>query len=152
VERAIDNIDRKVEKRLRGERMAGLLNVYGTLLTPKQCALACAHYQQGQSFSQIARAHNVSRQAVHDAVRHADRILEEYDSKLGFAAAARAAGPALPVSTDSGAKAVEILNRLKGRVARQGIIYSTEWIIKDINDVLEIIEGKPQPEMQPATT
>lgn len=140
--------------------MSGLLDVYGALLTAKQLELASAHYKLGQSFSHIAREHKVSRQAIHDAVRHADRILEEYEQKLGFMASGRKASAVPPpggsdihtmtpgemcASSKTSGQAqqlVDILDRLRARVARQGIIYSADWIVKELSEALQLIESR----------
>ena len=55
---------------------------YGNLLTEKQAAMVRAYAVDGLSFSDVARQCNVSRQAVHESVRSAERVLSEYDDKL----------------------------------------------------------------------
>src|SRR5690606_7734233 len=63
-------------------RIGLLIDLYGGLLTDRQRTFIQAHYEEDLSFGEIARTHGVSRQAVHDAVKHAEAALDEYESKL----------------------------------------------------------------------
>ena len=59
-----------------------LFDLYGALLTEKQQRCVELHYLQDFSLSEIAEELCVSRQAVHDMLRRAEHILEEYEGKL----------------------------------------------------------------------
>jgi hypothetical protein len=61
-----------------------LMDLYGQLLTDRQRRFVNLHYGEDMSFGEIARGHGVSRQAIHDAVKHAEQALEDYESKLGL--------------------------------------------------------------------
>lgn len=63
-------------------RIGQLLDLYGGLLTDRQRTFITQHYQEDLSFGEIARANGISRQAIHDAVKHAESALEEYEAKL----------------------------------------------------------------------
>ncbi|GEM_PF-498085 len=63
-------------------RIGLLVDLYGNLLTERQRKFVLLHFNQDQSFGEIAQVFGVSRQAVHDAVKHAERSLEEYEAKL----------------------------------------------------------------------
>ena len=63
-------------------RMAALYDFYGALLTEKQRIYLEMHYLQDLSLSEIADEAGISRQAVHDILKRAEYILEEYESKL----------------------------------------------------------------------
>ena len=63
-------------------RVGLLLDLYGALLTERQRSFVQLHFNEDHSFGEIAREHSVSRQAVHDAVKHAENALESYESKL----------------------------------------------------------------------
>ncbi|MDN5346616.1 MAG: uncharacterized protein PWP65_180 [Clostridia bacterium] len=67
-------------------RIARLLDFYGPLLTPKQREWLELHYYHDFSLREIASASGVSRQAVHDGIQRAEKLLEGYESKLGFLA------------------------------------------------------------------
>lgn len=63
-------------------RIGLLLDLYGNLLTERQREFVILHYDEDQSFGEIALGKGVSRQAVHDAVKHAEKSLEQYERKL----------------------------------------------------------------------
>lgn len=61
-----------------------LVDFYGPLLTEKQRNVWDFHYQQDLSLSEIAEVENISRQAIHDLLKRTERILSEYEDKLGL--------------------------------------------------------------------
>lgn len=61
-----------------------LVDFYGPLLTEKQRNVWDLHYQQDLSLSEIAEVENISRQAIHDLLKRTERILSEYEDKLGL--------------------------------------------------------------------
>ena len=63
-------------------RIGRLCDLYSALLTEKQQRCVELHYLQDFSLSEIAEELCVSRQAVHDMLRRAEHILEEYEGKL----------------------------------------------------------------------
>ena len=63
-------------------RIGRLFDLYSALLTEKQQRCVELHYLQDFSLSEIAEELSVSRQAVHDMLRRAEHILEEYEGKL----------------------------------------------------------------------
>ena len=63
-------------------RIGRLFDLYSALLTEKQQRCVELHYLQDFSLSEIAEELCVSRQAVHDMLRRAEHILEEYEGKL----------------------------------------------------------------------
>jgi hypothetical protein len=63
-------------------RIGLLLELYGSLLTERQRDFVRLHFDEDQSFAEIAQCYTISRQAVYDTVRHAQRSLEEYESHL----------------------------------------------------------------------
>ncbi|MDA8229173.1 MAG: putative DNA-binding protein [Desulfitobacterium hafniense] len=65
-------------------KMALLADFYGPLLTEKQRNVWDLHYQQDLSLSEIAEVEEISRQAVHDLLKRTERILLEYEEKLGL--------------------------------------------------------------------
>lgn len=64
--------------------MALLADFYGPLLTEKQQNVWDLHYQQDLSLAEIAEAEHISRQAIYDLLKRTERILVEYEAKLGL--------------------------------------------------------------------
>ena len=64
--------------------MALFADFYGPLLTEKQRNVWDLHYQQDLSLAEIAGLEHISRQAIHDLLKRTERILEEYEQKLGL--------------------------------------------------------------------
>ncbi|KJS48665.1 putative DNA-binding protein [Desulfosporosinus sp. BICA1-9] len=64
--------------------MALLVDFYGPLLTEKQKNVWDLHYQQDLSLAEIAEIEHISRQAIHDLLKRTERILAEYEEKLGL--------------------------------------------------------------------
>jgi predicted DNA-binding protein YlxM (UPF0122 family) len=124
-------------------RMKALLDIYGSLLTRKQLALALMHFGDHLSLSEIGRRQNVSRQAVHDAIRHVTRILEDYEDKL------RLLGNVRPIGLPAGSPRMDDvkakLDDLKAKLLRQRIVYSVDWVVQDINLILEFIAQPAEP-------
>ena len=65
-------------------KMALLADFYGPLLTEKQRNVWDLHYQQDLSLAEIAEVEHISRQAIHDLIKRTERILAEYEDKLGL--------------------------------------------------------------------
>jgi predicted DNA-binding protein YlxM (UPF0122 family) len=131
-------------KRLTGqsqnhEHWARLLSLYGPLLTERQRTLLEQHVLQGRSFADLGREYRVSRQAVHDAVRKAQAVLQSYEARLGSLAAKVSQEPA-------GLNIVRArLDDLRKRVAGSGIIYRSDWIVRELTKILEMLVD-PAPE------
>lgn len=61
----------------------GLYNdYYGALLTDYQRELVDMYYNRDMSLGEIAKEHRISPQGVRDALKRAERTLEETESKL----------------------------------------------------------------------
>ena len=61
-----------------------LYDFYGELLTPRQKSIMQYYYEENYSLGEIAVETGVSRQAVYDAVRKAEKSLHSYEEKLGL--------------------------------------------------------------------
>ncbi len=139
-------------------RVGQLIDLYGPLLTDRQLQFVKLHYEEDLSFGEISREFGVSRQAVHDAVKHAEQALETYDSKLALSpeqAAARreSAGTesqGQPSAAPSGEAAkvkglgscIEGLEELHQRIERSGgVIYNADGIARDLGIILEKLRG-----------
>ena len=74
MDRSIDNI----------ARQSLLYDFYGQLLTERQGQIIELYTQENYSLGEISSELEISRQAVHDALRKAQRSLERYEEKLGL--------------------------------------------------------------------
>lgn len=122
-------------------KSADLLKVYGCLLTPKQYAMTAAYCLEGKSFSQIAREHDVSRQAVHEAVRSVQRSLSDYEHKLGLLDSGPNPQQGAPCAASAPiTAALQRLENLKGQVTQRGETYSSDWIVQELDDTIRVLE------------
>lgn len=123
-------------------RLKELMERYGNLLTEKQAAMVRAYAVDGLSFSEVARQSNVSRQAVHESVRSAERVLSEYNDKLKHLSPQQQEQlnqQNLMAPADI-SQVVSKLESLKMRIAKTGIIYSVDWIRREIDTVMGMLE------------
>jgi len=67
-------------------RMHLLYDFYGQLLTDKQRSFFELYHHDDLSLGEIAEQHGVSRQAVYDILKRAERTLEDLESKLELVA------------------------------------------------------------------
>lgn len=65
-------------------RVNALYDFYQPLLTQKQQEYLDLHYLNDFSLGEIAERCHVSRQAVHDHLKRAERALEDFEEKLGL--------------------------------------------------------------------
>ncbi len=63
-----------------------LFDFYGELLTEKQKQVFSLHYQDDLSLSEIGEELSISRQAVRDLLKRTEKILLDYEQKLGLVA------------------------------------------------------------------
>ena len=63
-----------------------LYDFYGELLTEKQKQVFDLHYQDDLSLSEIGEELSISRQAVRDQLKRTEKILTDYEQKLGLVA------------------------------------------------------------------
>ena len=61
-----------------------LYDFYGVLLTEHQREIYEEAYFNDCSLSEIADEYGISRQAAHDLLKRCDKILNEYENKLGL--------------------------------------------------------------------
>lgn len=69
------------------ERMVrtGLLyDFYGKLLTEKQRQAMELYYLENWSLTEIAASDGISKQAVYDILQRSEKIIEEFEEKLGL--------------------------------------------------------------------
>ncbi len=64
--------------------MSLLYDFYGQLLTIKQQEILEMYYNDNYTLAEIAKELGVSRQAVYDSIKKAEKILFDYEDKLGL--------------------------------------------------------------------
>lgn len=62
-----------------------LYDIYGGLLTEKKQRIMELYHEENLSLSEIAEEQGISRAAVFDALRSAEKNLNEYEARLKFA-------------------------------------------------------------------
>jgi predicted DNA-binding protein YlxM (UPF0122 family) len=70
-----------IEKKL---RLVDLFDFYGKMLTEKQYEIMDLYCNCDLSLAEISENLSISRQAVHDAIKRSDKILERYEMQLGL--------------------------------------------------------------------
>ncbi len=61
-----------------------LFDFYGELLTDKQKEIFKLYTQEDLSLAEIGAELGITRQAIHDSIKHTKGILEQYEMKLGL--------------------------------------------------------------------
>ena len=147
----------------RAVRVGQLLDLYGPLLTERQREFVTLHYLQDLSFGEIAREYGISRQAIHDAVKHAEQSLQEYDEKLRLTpeqVAARVAvapaevttageeatlapsAPAPVVAAEALAPAIERLEALHREMLQSGgVIYNGDSMAQYLAEAIAMLRA-----------
>ncbi len=62
-----------------------LLDIYGALLTERQCDLLGLYYNDDLSLSEISENTGISRQGVRDAIKRGEAELDRLEGSLGLA-------------------------------------------------------------------
>ncbi|TDT61602.1 YlxM family DNA-binding protein [Fonticella tunisiensis] len=105
-------------------KTALLLDFYGNLLTDKQRLIMSYHYEEDMSLSEISEELNISRQAVHDIVRRSEKILAEYEEKLGL--------------VQRFLLQKEKLERIKKILSREAANEDIKMVLRLIDDLIEM--------------
>ncbi len=73
-------------------QISDLFHVYGELLSVRQKTFIELYYDENLSLSEIAERHGISRQAVHDAIKHGRRALDKFEATLHLLTIQRKSG------------------------------------------------------------
>ena len=115
-----------------------LLDTYGSLLTERQRTFARLHFEEDLSFSGIAREFGITRQAVHDSVRHALHTLEGFEKALGLVTKAREAGAQARIG---GRQLIERLEWIRERVRTAEPGTSCAWVAGELDELIDLLRG-----------
>jgi hypothetical protein len=119
------------------------MDAYGALLTDKQREFMRLHYEEDLSFGEIAKDHGVSRQAIHDAVKHAEHSLEEYEGRMGLLKRGRGGDATL---NGAAREVTEVLQGTIKKLRGSGVIYSADWIVTDLRRALSLLHAEESDE------
>lgn len=89
-----------------------LFDFYGNLLTEKMQTALDYYLNEDLSLAEIAQTTNISRQGVYDTIRRAQKLLKEYEQKLGLAQRFNA-------RTDKIDEAIDLLDHGKSQEAKE---------------------------------
>lgn len=111
-----------------------LYDFYGNLLTKRQREAMELYHEENLSLSEIAEEFSISRQGVHDALKNAEKALNDYEDKLGLVAK-------FQKSTDAVKEIDNIIDEMtealiSGRAGQDELIGKLK-IVKEIIDKLE---------------
>ncbi len=116
----------KIEKLL---EVSLLFDLYGALLTQRQREVMQLYHEENYSIIEIADEFGISKQAVHDALKNAEKLLESYEEKLGLVSR-------LEKSRKAVSKTGSKIDELKSRIAASG---GDDCILSELDDIKRVI-------------
>lgn len=107
-----------------------LYDFYGQLLTRRKQQVMELYHEENLSLAEIAEEFGVSRAAVHDSLKSAEKALAEYEEKLGLVARFLQSGEAFR-------KIDRMLDDLSGRYAKDAALTEALGEIRAVISGLE---------------
>lgn len=124
--------------------ISDLFHVYGELLSPRQRTFIQLYYDENLSLAEIAERHEISRQAVHDAIKHGRRALANYERTLHLLELRRDGGGAIPSNGWRG-KVETILDEME-KTLHEGGAELADRLPAQIASLRELVHGRgPSP-------
>ena len=103
-----------------------LYDFYGQLLTKKKQAVMELYHEENLSLAEIAAEFNISRAAVYDSLKKAEKTLKEYEEKIGL--------------LEKFMKTKEAIEKIDERIDDIADKYrNNEELVKELNNVKFII-------------
>lgn len=122
--RGSENKDERIQKFL---EINLLYDFYGKLLTKRQSEFIELYYNHDLSLGEIAEQYSISRQGVYDILKRAEKILENYEKKLGLV-------EKFQLQKQKLSKLYKMLVKL------QNVIEEKEKALEEINRIKEYLE------------
>lgn len=122
--RGSENKDERIQKFL---EINLLYDFYGKLLTKRQLEFIELYYNHDLSLGEIAEQYSISRQGVYDILKRAEKILENYEKKLGLV-------EKFQLQKQKLSKLYKMLVKL------QNVIEEKEKALEEINRIKEYLE------------
>lgn len=109
-----------------------LYDFYGQLLSKRQREVMELYHEENLTLAEIADEFGISRQGVHDALKNAEKSLDQYEKKLGLVAKFQKSNDAVH----------EIDTIIDGAIeALQSSEPDTADVIEDLKKVKDIIDN-----------
>lgn len=102
-----------------------LYDFYNQMLTEKQRDIVDLYYNQDLSLGEIADEFNISRQAVYDMLKRTEKLLYQYEEKLGF----------IKLLETKNEKILKILDKVIDLENGLNLSYSSEQLQKQIDEI-----------------
>lgn len=109
-----------------------LYDFYGGLLTKRQQQVMELYHEENLSLSEIADEFTISRQAVHDALKNAEKALDQYEDNLGLVAKFRRSSEAVKMIDD-------IIDGMISGFGERDDGYGRD-VIENLNKIKDIID------------
>ncbi|MBR6401013.1 MAG: putative DNA-binding protein [Firmicutes bacterium] len=105
-----------------------LYDFYGELLTDKQKSVMELYYLNDFSLHEIAAEHGITRQAVLDMIKRTEKLLAQYEQKLGL----------VSKYLEQKAKLDRITEKLKGIIKENGlVIEGLDTLTEELSQILD---------------
>ena len=105
-----------------------LYDFYGELLTDKQKSVMELYYLDDFSLHEIAAEHGITRQAVLDMLKRTEKLLGQYEQKLGLVAK----------YLEQKERLVQITDKLKGVIRKSGLnISELDTLAEELSHILD---------------
>ena len=105
-----------------------LYDFYGELLTEKQRSVMELYYLDDLSLHEIAAEHDITRQAVLDMLKRTEKLLNQYEQKLGLVAK----------YIEQKEKLEKLTDELKGIIKQNGIAVSElDALAEELSHILD---------------
>lgn len=127
-----------------------LYDFYGQLLSRRQREVMELYHEENLTLAEIAKEFGISRQGVHDALKNAEKALNEYEEKLGLVAKLQRSSDAvrrIDEIIDGVIAAIHIKDDGAGNAERSisddaaADGADTDWLIGNLKKVKDIIDN-----------